>query len=88
MELTLSQQSNTFLWSLAAGAVIALLYIAMEVLRELSPPSSALLAAEDILFTGIAAGINLLFALSQTQGYFRGYVLLAETAAFAFGSSP
>lgn len=82
MEQTLYQQTITFLWSFAVGVIIALLYIVMEVTRELSPPNQAGLMIEDLFFTGIAAAINFFFALSQTQGYIRWYVLFAQAAAF------
>lgn len=80
VELTLYQQTMTFVYSLAAGVVIALVYIVMELFRELSPPGMVWTVAEDILFMGIAAGINLFLALSRTQGYIRFYVLASELA--------
>lgn len=83
MELTFYHQTVTFLWSLASGVLITLIYIVMETARELSPPSTAVFVAEDIVFMGLAAGINLFLALSRTQGYIRGYVLLSQAAVFA-----
>lgn len=82
MELTIYQQTGVFLWSFLIGAILAAIYTLFAVLRELSPPGKILLFLSDVLFTVIAAAINFVFALSQTNGRIRGYSILAQAAAF------
>lgn len=83
MEFTLYEQNVTFLWSLVLGAIIVCIYIIISVIREFSPPNGLMLIAEDILFMGIAAALNFFFALSQTHGYIRAYVIFGQMISFS-----
>lgn len=83
MEFTLHEQTVTFLWSLILGMIIVCIYIIISVIREFSPPKKLMLIAEDILFMGIAAALNFFFALSQTHGYIRAYVIFGQIISFS-----
>ena len=83
MELTLTQQTQIFLWSFLIGVVLFVVYIVMEVLRIVFPPGNIRIFIEDLLFMLFAAVVNFLFALSQTYGIIRGYSLFAQIASFA-----
>lgn len=83
MEFTLHEQTVTFLWSLILGVIIVCIYIIISVIREFSPPKNLMLIAEDILFMGIAAALNFFFALSQTHGYIRAYVIFGQIISFS-----
>jgi len=83
LEFTLHEQTVTFLWSLILGMIIVCIYIIISVIREFSPPKKLMLIAEDILFMGIAAALNFFFALSQTHGYIRAYVIFGQIISFS-----
>lgn len=82
MEPTLQEQTQVFLYAMLIGVLLAGSYTVFGMLRTASPPGKILLFVYDLLFTGIGALINFLFALSQTHGRIRGYVLLAELLTF------
>ena len=82
MDLTLYDQTMTFLWSFMLGAGVTVIYIFMEVAREISPPKKLLVFMEDILFTFAAAALNLFFAVARTHGYIRWYVMAAQIVVF------
>lgn len=82
MQQTLYEQTGIFFWSFAMGAVLAALYTILAIMRVLSPPGTRQLVVTDVLFMAAAALVNFLFALSQTYGRIRGYVLAAELTAF------
>lgn len=82
VELTVYQQTMTFLWSFVMGTAITLMYIAVTVIREISPPNRVQLIIGDILFSGAAITANFFFALSQTEGNIRFYTVMAETVSF------
>ena len=83
MEFTLYEQTVTFLWSLVLGTIIVCIYIIMEVIRQFSPPKKLMMISEDILFMGIVSALNFFFALSQTHGYIRAYVILGQMISFS-----
>ena len=82
MQQTLNEQTGIFLWSLVMGAVLAAGYTVLAAARILSPPGRRQLFWSDFLFMAAAALLNLLFALAQTYGRIRGYVLAAELTSF------
>ena len=82
MELTLRQQTEAFLWSFALGAVIAVIYIIISVIRVISPPSKIQLFVGDVLFMVLSALLNFLFAVAFTEGNVRFYTIFAELLSF------
>ena len=82
MELTLYDQTMTFLWSFMLGAAVTVIYILVEVAREISPPNNILIFAEDLIFSFIVSALNFFFALARTQGYIRWYVIAAQIIVF------
>ena len=82
MELTTQQQTTAFLLAFLMGAVICAGYIIVSVLRKLSPPGKTALFISDTIWMLSAAVINFLFAVSQTDGKIRFYVLTAELGSF------
>lgn len=82
MDLTLYDQTMTFLWSFMLGAGVTVIYIFMEVTREISPPNKLLVFMEDMLFTLIVSALNFFFAVARTHGYIRWYVIAAQIMVF------
>lgn len=82
MELTLKQQTEAFLWSFVLGAVVALIYIIIAVIRVISPPSKLQLFVGDVLFMVFAALLNFLFAVAFTEGNVRFYTIFSELISF------
>ncbi len=82
MQQTLDEQTGIFLWSFVLGAVLGVIYTLLAIARAWSPPSPRQWIVGDLLFMAIAAMLNFLFALSQTYGRIRGYVLAAELVTF------
>ena len=83
MDFTLYDQTMTFLWSFVLGAAVTVIYIFMEVTREISPPGKVLVFAEDMIFSFIVSAMNLFFAIARTYGYIRWYVIAAQIIVFA-----
>ena len=82
MQQTLAEQTGIFLWAFVMGAGLGGVYIVLSVMRILSPPGDKQLLVTDILFVIVGALVNFLFALSQTYGRIRGYVIAAELLSF------
>lgn len=82
MEQTIHQQSTAFLLSLVLGLVIAVIYTFAAMVRIVSPPSKLQLFISDILFMIMAGFMNLIFAVSQTEGSLRYYTAAAELISF------
>lgn len=82
MEVSLFQYTQAFYWSFALGAVIFGVYLLFGLVRLLAPPGRVRLFFEDVLFMLLAAVLNFLFALSQTNGTIRAFSLAAQIAAF------
>ncbi len=82
MELTTQQQTNAFLWAFAAGVVIALIYIAMELVRMIFSASRLHIFIGDMIFAFSAFLINFLYAVAMTEGKVRAYVIAAELISF------
>lgn len=82
MELTLKQQTEAFLWSFVLGAIVALIYIIIAVIRVISPPSKIQLFVGDMLFMVFSALLNFLFAVAFTEGNVRFYTIFAELISF------
>ena len=82
MELTTQQQTIAFLWAFLLGAIIEILYTLICAVRVVSPPTRLQLFIGDVLFMLIAAMLNTLYAISQTEGKVRLYVIAAEIIAY------
>lgn len=83
MELTTEQQTVAFLWAFLLGAIIEIIYTAICAVRVVSPPTKIQLFVGDVLFMVGVALLNSLYAISQTEGKVRLYVIVAEIAAYA-----
>ncbi len=82
LELTTQQQTIAFLWAFLLGAIIEILYTLICAVRVVSPPTRLQLFIGDVLFMLIAAMLNTLYAISQTEGKVRLYVIAAEIIAY------
>lgn len=82
MELTTQQQTAAFLWAFLLGAVIEILYTLFAAIRTVSPPTKLQLFISDVIFMMTAAILNTLFAISQTEGKIRLYVIAAEIISY------
>lgn len=83
MQLTTAQQTAAFLWAFVPGALLGLLYLIISISRIISPPAVLQTVIGDVLFM-LAAGLtNSVYAISQTEGKVRLYVLAAEFISFS-----
>ncbi len=83
MQLTTAQQTAAFLWAFVPGALIGLLYLLLNIIRIMSPPAAWQIFIGDILFMLAAGLINSVYAISQTEGKVRLYVIAAELISFS-----
>lgn len=83
MELTTGQQTTAFLWAFLLGGIIEMLYTAICAVRVVSPPTKIQLFIGDVIFMIITAILNTLYAILQTEGKVRLYVIAAEIIAYA-----
>ncbi|MBR2176507.1 MAG: spore cortex biosynthesis protein YabQ [Clostridia bacterium] len=82
MELTTQQQTMAFFWAFLLGAALEIVYFAMIILRTASPPGKIAVFVGDTLYMLFVALLNFLFAVSQTEGKIRLYVIFAECLSF------
>lgn len=82
MELTTQQQTTAFLWAFVLGAVIEIIYFVIASIRAAVPPDKAHIFVVDLLFMLFVSCLNILYAISQTEGKVRLYVIFAETLSF------
>lgn len=82
MELSFSEQSAAFLWSLVLGVMLGVVYGVFRLLRETFSLRRAAVFILDFLFMLLAAASVFLFSVGMVRGYVRSYVLLG--AAFGF----
>ena len=83
MELSFAQQSAAFLWSVALGASLAVLYGIFKFIRFSFSPGKAAVFLLDVLFMLSAAVSCFLFSLGFIQGYVRFYVFIGAAIGFA-----
>ena len=83
MQLTSYEQTYIFLWSFLIGIILSAVYIVLVLWRVISPQGRLLLFVTDLMFVVFASIVNFLFALIETDGRIRGYVLFAEVVSFA-----
>lgn len=83
MELSFAQQSAAFLWSVALGVSLAVLYGIFKFIRFSFSPGKAAVFLLDVLFMLSAAVSCFLFSLGFIQGYVRFYVFIGAAVGFA-----
>jgi spore cortex biosynthesis protein YabQ len=76
-------QVISFLWSVAVGAGLGLLYDAFRILRLALPSPGPVVAAQDILFGLIAAIVSFGVMLTVTEGKLRLFLLIGEAVGWA-----
>lgn len=76
MEISLTQQCQSFLWALALGGGLSFFYDGFRFLRLLLPERRGLIALEDALYCGLCALAVMNYALWASQGRLRAYLLL------------
>ena len=79
---TLSDQTVYFLWSIALGAALGVVYDLVRAVRMVSRARGAGLVISDILFFVLCGIVTSLFALPFNKGGVRGFVMLGEAAGF------
>ena len=82
MELSFSEQSAAFLWSLVLGCGLGVVYGVLRLLRVAFSLRRAAVFILDFLFMLLAAAAIFLFSVGMVRGTVRSYVLLG--AAFGF----
>ena len=82
MELSLSNQTSSFLWAFVLGAIVFAVYMVFSVIRILSRSRKGGIFACDVLFVVTAFFLNFFFALALTNGIIRLYVLMTESVSF------
>lgn len=76
IDVGLSFQTQLFLKSIILGGVVTIAYDALRILRLCLPHSRWLVAMEDILFCGALGVVIFWFALGESFGDLRGFLLL------------
>lgn len=82
MELTLSAQTQAFIYSCVLGVILAVVYTAMGIIKIVSPPSKKLLFAMDVLFMLVCTFATFFFSVATTWGSLRYYVVFGELIGF------
>lgn len=82
MGISLSAQTAYFLWSLAMGAALGVLYDAVRAIRMTIRAKKAHIIVSDILFFAICGVLTALFALPFNKGDVRGFILFGEAVGF------
>ncbi len=82
MEFTLSQQGACFLWSIACGGFIALIYDAFRLLRLLFFKGKVGIFVCDFLFMVISALISVIFSIGFSRGSTRYFIITGEIIGF------
>lgn len=77
-----TNQVATFLWSLALGALMCLLYDVVRVLHKFSIKGFFEVMISDIMFWFIVALFTFCFLVLRCQGEVRGYVLAGQAIGF------
>lgn len=80
-EINISNQAQTFLFSMLFGVLMCLLYDVIRALNK-NGGGSVIIFFRDILFWIHGAILTFLFLLSRTNGEIRGYVLIASLIGF------
>ncbi|MBQ4569706.1 MAG: spore cortex biosynthesis protein YabQ [Ruminococcus sp.] len=83
MEFTLSQQSTCFLWSIACGIFIAIVYDAFRILRLFIAKNKVGVFLCDFLFVVISALASVVFSIAFSLGNTRYFIVLGEILGFS-----
>lgn len=81
-EISLADQTLTFLLSLLGGVVLCLLYDLFRIFRLSRNTSSLGLFFEDIFYCVLCGFLTFCFFIVRCSGEIRGYVLLGELLGF------
>lgn len=81
-EISLADQTLTFLLSLLGGAVLCLLYDLFRIFRLSRSTSRVGLFVEDVLYFVLCGFLTFCFFIVRCSGEIRGYVLLGELLGF------
>lgn len=82
MELTLSEQTQAFIYSCVLGAILAVIYTAMGIIKIMSPPGKRLLFFMDLIFMLVCTFATFMFSVAMTWGSLRYYVIFGELVGF------
>lgn len=81
-EISLADQTLTFLLSLLGGGVLCLLYDLFRIFRLSRNTSSLGMFVEDVLYFVLCGFLTFCFFIVRCSGEIRGYVLLGELLGF------
>ncbi len=82
LEVTLSSQLYTFLYSMVCGAVAGAIYILLSFVRTVFKNKRPIVFVCDVAFMLVFAVITYIFSVGFTQGFVRVYVLTGEIIGF------
>lgn len=81
-EINVGDQFATFLYSLALGGMLCLIYDILRAARKVGLDSTAAVFISDILFWIFSAFLVFIFLIARTNGEVRGYVLFSCLIGF------
>lgn len=82
MRVMLGPTMDYFLWSVAGGAMLAIIYDILRLSRRLINTADIIVNIEDILFIALSGGASAYIAYAVNNGAFRIYSLLAMAIGF------
>lgn len=82
MEITVTQQTWSFLLSVALGGALGACYDVFRILRVAFKHSMVAVAVEDLLFSALSIAATFLFLLEVQQGELRMFLLLGQGIGF------
>ncbi len=82
MGFSLSDQTAYFLWSLALGVLLGVLYDVVRAARMALRAGRAHVAVSDVVFFVVCGVITSLFALPFNKGDVRAFILFGEAVGF------
>ena len=82
MWFSLSDQTAYFLWSLAMGIALGMLYDLLRMARMVFAAKERFVLVSDILFFGLCGVLTALFALPFNKGSVRGFIVFGEVGGF------
>ena len=82
MYFTLADQTVYFLWSIAFGAALAVVYDIVRAVRYLLRAGRAHIAVSDMIFFALCGVLTSLFALPFNKGGVRAFTVFGEALGF------
>ena len=82
MPFTLSNQTATFLWSVALGAALGAFYDIFRILRLAFKTPKWGVFVQDMLYFFAAAAFTFFFILEHNYGSMRGFILIGEISGW------